>query len=154
MSNTINAQPSEATFTIANPVGRPSKYDPSYCNKVIELGKLGKSFEQMASMLNIGITTLKRWREEHEEFRASLEDAHGFAQTWWEDMAQSYLVESKDTEKLNTGLWSRSMAARFPANYSDRVKQEISGPDGAALKTGFVLSFEEPKNVSDPTSEG
>lgn len=135
-----------------NPVGRPSLYDPSYCEKVIELGKLGKSFEQMASILGIGITTLKRWREEHEEFRASLEDAQGFAQTWWEDMAQSYLVESKDTEKLNTGLWSRSMAARFPANYSDRVKQEISGPGGAPLKTGFVLSFEEPGNDNDSGS--
>jgi hypothetical protein len=137
---------------MTNPVGRPSKYDPIYNDKVIELGKLGKSFEQMSSILGIGITTLKRWREEHEEFRASLEDAHGFAQTWWEDMAQSYLVESKDTEKLNTGLWSRSMAARFPANYSDRVKQEISGPGGAPLKTGFVLTFEEPNNGNDSGS--
>jgi hypothetical protein len=138
---------------MTNPVGRPSKYDPSYCDKVIELGKLGKSFEQMASMLGVGITTFKRWREEHEEFRTSLEDAHAFAQTWWEDMAQSYLVESKDTEKLNTGLWSRSMAARFPANYSDRVKQEISGPGGVPLKSGFTLEFIESSNGNDPTSE-
>jgi hypothetical protein len=136
----------------AKPVGRPSKYQPAYCDLVIQYGKLGKSFEQMASMLGVGITSMKRWREEHEEFRTALEDAQGFAQTWWEDMAQSYLVESKDTEKLNTGLWSRSMAARFPSNYSDRVKQEISGPGGAPLKTGFVLTFEEP-NVNDPTSE-
>jgi nitrate/nitrite-specific signal transduction histidine kinase len=35
------------------PVGRPSEYDPSYCQKVIELGKLGKSFEQMSAQLNI-----------------------------------------------------------------------------------------------------
>ena len=138
---------------MTNPVGRPSKYDPSYNEKVIELGKLGKSFEQMASMLGVGITTFKRWREEHEEFRTSLEDAHAFAQTWWEDMAQSYLVESKDTEKLNTGLWSRSMAARFPANYSDRVKQEISGPNGVPLKSGFTLEFIESSNGNDPTSE-
>ena len=152
MSDTINVQSGEATLTVTNPVGRPSKYDPAYCDKVIELGKLGKSFEQMASMLGVGITTFKRWREEHEEFRTSLEDAQAFAQTWWEDMAQSYLVESKDTEKLNTGLWSRSMAARFPANYSDRVKQEISGPGGVELKTGFVLSFEEPSNGNDSGS--
>ena len=138
---------------MTNPVGRPSKYDPSYNDKVIELGKLGKSFEQMASILGVGITTFKRWREEHEEFRTSLEDAHAFAQTWWEDMAQSYLVESKDTEKLNTGLWSRSMAARFPANYSDRVKQEISGPGGVPLKSGFTLEFIESSNGNDPTSE-
>lgn len=137
---------------MSNPVGRPSKYDPTYNDKVIELGKQGKSFEQMASILGVGITTFKRWREEHEEFRTALEDAQGFAQTWWEDMAQSYLVESKDTEKLNTGLWSRSMAARFPNNYSDRVKQEISGPNGAELKSGFTLVFEEPKHGNDSGS--
>ena len=134
---------------MTNPVGRPSKYDPAYCEQVIELGKLGKSFEQMASMLGVGITSFKRWREEHEEFRTSLEDAHGYAQTWWEDQAQANLIEHKDGERINTGLWSRSMAARFPKNYSDRVKQEISGPDGVQLKTGFVLTFEEPSNVND-----
>jgi hypothetical protein len=136
---------SEESLT-PNPVGRPSKYDPIYCNKVLEYGALGKSFEQMSALMGVGITTMKRWREEHEEFRTALEDAQALSQTWWEDHAQSYLVEHKDGEKLNTGLWSRSMAARFPQNYSDRVKQEISGPGGTALKTGFVLSFEEPKH--------
>jgi len=137
-----------------NPVGRPSKYDPIYCDKVLEYGKLGKSFEQMSALMGIGITTMKRWREEHEEFRTSLEDAQGLAQTWWEDHAQSYLIEHKDGERLNTGLWSRSMAARFPNTYSDRVKQEISGPGGVELKTGFVLTFEEPSNGNSSTSEG
>jgi hypothetical protein len=134
------------------PVGRPSKYNPTYCDLVIQYGKLGKSIEQMASMLDVGITSFKRWREEHEEFRTALEDAQGFAQTWWEDHAQSYLVEHKDGERLNVGLWSRSMAARFPKNYSERVKQEISGPEGTPLKTGFVLSFEEPNHGNDSGS--
>jgi hypothetical protein len=30
--------------------------------------------------------------------------------------------------------------------------QEIQGPDGTALKTGFVLSFEEPSNDNNPGS--
>jgi hypothetical protein len=144
---------SEESLT-PNPVGRPSKYDPIYCNKVLEYGALGKSFEQMSALMGIGITTMKRWREEFEEFRTALEDAQALSQTWWEDHAQSYLVEHKDGEKLNTGLWSRSMAARFPQNYSERVKQEISGPGGSPLKTGFMLEFIEASNGNDPASEG
>jgi len=147
----IQPQMSEESLT-PNPVGRPSKYDPIYCNKVLEYGALGKSFEQMSALMGVGITTMKRWREEHEEFRTALEDAQALSQTWWEDHAQSYLVEHKDGEKLNTGLWSRSMAARFPQNYSERVKQEISGPNGTQLKTGFVLTFEEPSNGNDSGS--
>lgn len=142
---------SEESLT-TNPVGRPSKYDPIYCSKVLEYGALGKSFEQMSALMGIGITTMKRWREEHEEFRTALEDAQALSQTWWEDHAQSYLVEHKDGEKLNTGLWSRSMAARFPQNYSERVKQEISGPNGTALKTGFTLEFIETSNGNDSGS--
>jgi oligoendopeptidase F len=128
-----------------NPVGRPTEYDPSYCDKVRELGKLGKSFEQMSAQLNVSYRTLCRWRDSHEEFCHALEDAQALAQSWWEEMAQAYMLEHKDGERLNASLWSRSMAARFPKNYSDRVKQEISGPGGVELKTGFILSFEEPK---------
>jgi hypothetical protein len=128
----------------ANPVGRPSLYDSSYCEEVLTLGAKGKSFEQMSAHLKVGITTLKRWRVEHEEFRTALEDAQALAQTWWEDHAQSYLVEHKDGEKLNTGLWSRSMAARFPNNYSERIKQELTGADGAPLLKGVEITFVEP----------
>ena len=119
---------------VKNPVGRPTDYDPSFCDKVIELGKLGKSFEQMAMQLNVSYRTLCRWRKEYEEFCHALEEAQAYEQAWWEEVAQSYMIEEKDAAKLNQGLWSRSMAARFPRKYSDRLKQEISGADGQDLK--------------------
>jgi hypothetical protein len=56
----------------------------------------------------------------------------------------AYMVESKDTERLNTGLWSRSMAARFPRKYSERIKQELTGADGAPLLKGVEITFVEP----------
>jgi hypothetical protein len=124
-----------------NPIGRPSSYDPSYCEKVIEVGAKGKSLEQISGMLGVTYRTLCRWREEHEDFCHALEQAKVLEMIWWEDHAQSYLVEHKDGERLNVGLWSRSMAARFPKKYSDRVKQEITGADGAPLVTGLQLSF-------------
>lgn len=126
---------------VKQPVGRPTSYDPSFCDKVIELGKLGKSFEQMAMQLNVSYRTLCRWRKEHEEFCHALEEAQAYEQAWWEEMAQSYMVEEKDAAKLNQGLWSRSMAARFPRKYSDRLKQEISGVDGQDLK--MVISWQK-----------
>ena len=59
-------------------------------------------------------------------------------------MAMAYMVESKDTERLNTGLWSRSMAARFPRKYSERIKQELTGAEGAPLLKGVEITFVEP----------
>lgn len=128
------------------PVGRPSKYDPAFCEQVIELGGKGKSIEQIGAILGVGTRTLFTWRDENEEFRHALELAKELEQAWWEDMAQAYMVEEKESAKLNTGLWSRSMAARFPKKYRESVKQEITGADGAPLLNAIQVSFVDAKN--------
>ena len=126
------------------PVGRPSLYDPSYCEKVIELGKLGKSIEQIASTLGLSLRVLYKWKDEHEEFMQAMEDAKQFEQAWWEEMGQGYMVEQYQGDKLNASLWSRSMAARFPKKYRESVKQEITGADGAPLLSGIQVTFVKP----------
>jgi hypothetical protein len=145
-SLTVNVEGGEVIAS--NPVGRPSDYDPSFCAKAIELGNKGKSLEQISGALGVTYRTLCRWRDEYEEFCHALEEAKIREMIWWEDHAQSYLVEHKDGEKLNVGLWSRSMAARFPRKYSERIKQELTGADGAPLK-GVEISFIDP-NASKP----
>ena len=124
-------------------LGRPTKYNPDYCFKVVELGRQGKSIEQIAGMLNVSKKTLYNWRDAHEDFLHALDEAHDLALQWWEDQAQSYVVEHKDGERINASLWSRSMAARFPKKYRQEVKQEITGADGAPLLTAIQVSFVE-----------
>ena len=126
------------------PVGRPSLYDPAYCEQVVALGKLGKSTEAIGSILGVGTATLYRWRDEHPEFREALELAKDHELYWWEEQAHSYMVETKEGPRLNASLWSRSMAARFPKKYRESVKQEITGAEGAPLLTGIQVSFVKP----------
>jgi transposase len=131
------------------PVGRPSLYDPAYCEKVVELGRLGKSVEQIASNLNLSLRVMYKWRDEHEEFMHAMEDAKQHEQAWWEEQAQAYMVENKESDRLNASLWSRSMAARFPKKYRESVKQEITGAEGAPLLQGIQVTFVKPENRSD-----
>jgi transposase-like protein len=126
------------------PVGRPTLYDPEYCDKVIELGRIGKSVEQIASILNVSLRTMYSWRDAHEEFLHALDDAKTYEQAWWEEQAAAYMVENKDSDRLNSTLWSRSMAARFPKKYRESTKQEITGADGAPLLTGIQVTFVKP----------
>ena len=123
------------------PVGRPTLYDPAMCEKVVELGKIGKSVEQICANLNVSLRTIYLWRETHEDFMHALEDAKTFEQAWWEEQAAAYMVENKESDKLNASLWSRSMAARFPKKYRESTKTEITGADGAPLLTGIQVSF-------------
>ena len=130
------------------PVGRPSLYDPSYCDKVVELGRLGKSVEQISSNLGVSCRVLYDWRDRYPEFLRALEEAKEAEQTWWEDQAQAYMLEHKDGAKLNASIWSRSMAARFPKKYRESVKQEITGENGTPLLTAIQVSFVTPNDAS------
>jgi transposase-like protein len=131
--------------TEKRPVGRPTLYDAKYCEEVIELGKIGKSVEQIASRLGFSLRTMYLWRDQHEDFMHAMEEAKQHELAWWEDQADAYMVETKDGPRLNATLWSRSMAARFPKKYRESVKQEISGVDGAPLLSGIQVTFVKPE---------
>ena len=126
------------------PVGRPSQYDPVYCERVIELGKIGKSVEQIAAQIGVGTKTLYNWRDENPEFLHAMDLAKELELDWWESIAQAMMVENKDSDKLNASIWSRSMAARFPKKYRESTKTEITGADGAPLVTGINVTFVKP----------
>lgn len=132
------------TEEVKRPVGRPSLYDPVYCERIIELGRLGKSIEQIASQIGVGTKTMYNWRDEFPEFLRALEMAKELELDWWENIAQNMMVENKDGSKLNSAIWSRSMAARFPKKYRESTKTEITGENGAPLLQGIQVTFVKP----------
>jgi transposase-like protein len=130
--------------TEKRPVGRPSLYKSEYCEEVIALGKIGKSVEAIGAILGVGTKTLYNWRDEHSEFLHALDMAKEFEMQWWEDIAQTHMIENKESDRINATIWSRSMAARFPKKYREQVKQEITGADGAPLLAGIQVTFVKP----------
>ena len=131
-------------MTEKRPVGRPTLYNELLCEKVRELGKLGKSIEQIASALGFSLRVMYKWRDEHEAFMHAMEDSKQYEQAWWEDQAQAYLIENKDSDKINSTMWSRSMSSRFPKKYRESIKQEITGADGTPFITGINVTFVKP----------
>jgi transposase len=126
------------------PVGRPSKYDPAFCERAIELGRIGKSIEQIAANLGVSTRVLFDWRDKHEDFLHALEYAKELELDWWETIGQTHMIEEKESAKLNASIWSRSMAARFPKKYRESTKQEITGAEGAPLLQGIQVTFVKP----------
>ncbi|MDW9762160.1 helix-turn-helix domain-containing protein [Sinorhizobium meliloti] len=105
------------------PAGRPSTYDPAYCERVIELGGEGKSQVQIAVALGVARTTMLSWAEQHEEFSTALTRAKEREQDWWETTGQSGLF----LDKFNAAVWKKSMEARFRDDYTERKELEHSG---------------------------
>lgn len=112
------------------PGGRPTDYLPEYCEQVIELGRQGKSKAQIAAALDVARMTLDNWAAVHPEFLDAITRARDLSMAWWEDKGQGGL----DTSGFNASLWSRSMAARFPDDYTERQKRELTGKDGGPVQ--------------------
>lgn len=117
------------------PGGRPSLYDPAYCDKVVELGKLGMSVVEMAAHIGVARNTLEtEWPSAHPEFLESFTRARQLSQAWWESIGRTMMIEEPGAAKLNTGIWSRSMAARFPHDWREKSETTLQGPNGGPLQ--------------------
>jgi len=104
--------------------GRPTDYDPSYCESVIEWGAQGKSKTWMAAEIGVSKQTLLNWEERHPEFFDAITRAMALSQQWWEDAGQTGMT----ADKFNSSVWSRSMAARFPDDWRENKGLEVTAP--------------------------
>lgn len=124
--------------------GRPSKYDASYCDKVMDLGAAGKSQVQISAELGIPLSTIRSWGDQHDEFSQALTRAKELEQAWWENQAQQNL----STREFNAALWHKSVASRFREAYGEKQTVEHSGPDGKPIQTQTTI---DPAGLSDTT---
>lgn len=124
-------------------LGRPTKYDPAFCDQVIALGAEGLSRYQICAKLGIGYHNMLVWEDVHEDFRRALDESRVLALAHWEDLGQNHMVETPGGPRLNTGLWSRSMAARFPREYRENSKVEVTGKNDGPIEIDHVHDFSQ-----------
>lgn len=117
------------------PGGRPSLYDPSYCEQVIALGREGMSVVEMAAEIGVNRSTIEEaWPAAHEEFSEAFTYARQLSQAWWERQGRTHLT----APSFQASLYSRSMAARFPHDWREVKGSEISGPGGKPVEISEV----------------
>ena len=112
------------------PAGRPTDYRDEYCERVVELGREGKSHAQIAAALDVSRQTLHNWASAHPEFLDAITHARDLAQAWFEDKGQIGLM----TPGFNASLWAKQVSARFPDDYTERQKREVTGANGGPVE--------------------
>lgn len=103
------------------PAGRPTMYDPVYCETVVELGKQGKSLAQMCAHFDISRRTIDLWADANPEFLEALSRAKVHMQAKLEAMGFDGMTE----QGFNAAVWKKTMEARFRDDYTER--KEVSG---------------------------
>ena len=58
-----------------NPVGRPTKYKPEYCEQLIAYQREGGSYQGFAGLVSVDVTTLYQWEEDFPEFSQARKEA-------------------------------------------------------------------------------
>ena len=114
------------------PAGRPSKYKPEFCDRVIELGEQGMSKVEIAAELGIYYDTFLAWQDKYPEFFESVKRATFLCQSWWERMGREATFGG--CEGFNSTAFIFNMKNRFPDSWRDRKEQEISGPNGSPIQ--------------------
>jgi len=105
-------------------IGRPSKYDPSFCDLVLELGAQGKSKAQIAALIGVTRPTIDSWCAEHPEFLYAIKAATDLSLAWWETLGQTNVVRPG----FNAAAFIFQMHNRFRADYRRDAKEAATTP--------------------------
>lgn len=113
------------------PVGRPSKYDPSYCDRVeAEMAK-GYSLTAFAGILGVNRDTIDEWRRAHPEFSEAVTRAKALRLLQWERAGMKVASSgggSGQSTMIIFGL--KNMGGE---EWQDISRQEQTGPGGGPL---------------------
>lgn len=101
-----------------NPVGRPSKYKPEYCELLIEHMASGLSYECFGAEIDVDRSTIYEWEKHHKEFSDAKKIAFDKNRSFWEKAGlQGMFMGGKDNP-FNSTVWVFNMKNRF--GWTDR----------------------------------
>lgn len=107
------------------PRGRPTKYLPEFCDRVIELGAEGKTLAEMADGLDVDRSTLADWTAQHPDFSHAVKRGLDKAQAWWENNGR--IATFGGFDGFNATSYIFQMKNRFRDDWRDKSEQEHSG---------------------------
>lgn len=120
-------------------VGRPSKYSPSMCDKVVAHMAEGASLTSFAASVNVSRATITEWMGAHPEFSAAATRGKALCAAWWEALGRKNAMAGDGNATL-TVFGLKNMA---PDDW--REKQEVEHSGGVTI-TKIVREIVRPKD--------
>src|SRR4051794_28248464 len=70
-------------------VGRPTKYDPRYCDDIVAFCGQGYSITAFAGSIHVARSTIQEWAAAHDEFSVAVKRAKAASALWWEQRSRT-----------------------------------------------------------------
>jgi len=131
--------------SILNSVGRPTLYEPEYCQQLIDYMATGMSFESFAATLGVCRETLYDWKKRHPEFLHAHKIGIDRNLQFWERLGTKMATgESKG----NTVAWIFNIKNRH--GWTDKNEVSLHG-ENIPIKIVFEdISKPNENYIDDP----
>lgn len=134
------------------PEGRPSLYDPKYCEMLLTHLDAGLSFDAFGGLIGVTRQTLYNWAEVHPEFFDAKKKGELKSLLWWEKEGQKGLWDETEyneqgkpifKKSLNSTVWIFNMKNRH--KWKDRHEIDLD----ATVKTSPLKEELKQKSVEE-----
>ena len=102
--------------------GRPTIYDPAYCEDVIEHMAEGASLTSFAASISVSRSTITVWMNEHPEFLLAANAGKAKCAAWWETIARANAKDGTGNATL-TVFGLKNMGAD---DWAEKSEQKIT----------------------------
>ncbi len=146
--------------------GRPTKYDPAYCDVARDLCSAGATDIELADHFGVNTSTIYAWRNAHEEFskaviagkdaaddrveRAFFNRAVGYtfeSEKVFQFQGQVVRAETREHVPPDPGAALNWLKNRRPDKWRDKQVHEHSGPNGAPIRN--ITTAMTPKEAAE-----
>ena len=116
-------------------VGRPSKYDPAFCDIAREFMLDGYSVTALAGHIGVARSTVFKWAEENPEFSDALKSGQASAALWWEKT----LRQVAQTGEGNASAAIFGVKNRSSEDWRDKQEHDHTSSDKSMSPRGSSL---------------
>ena len=97
------------------------EYDPSMCDRMVELGKVGKSQKAIWSELGISAGAADRFKRDYPEFADALDLSRVHSQAYYENL----MLTNLENKNFNSRLVEIALRGQHRADYGDDRNQKV-----------------------------
>lgn len=107
--------------------GRPTKYDPAFCDEVLPFMEQGYSTTALAGHLGVSRQTLYNWMDEHPAFFDAVKEGMAASAIWWENCLRQNAIKGEgNATSAIFGLKNRASE-----DWRDRKDVDHTSSDGS-----------------------
>lgn len=124
----------------SNPIGRPSKYKPEYCEMLLAHMDQGYSIESFAGVVDVCKDTVFEWINVHPDFSDAVKKGKAKSQLRWEEVGREMMMGR--VQNCNSAIYIFNMKNRF--GWRDQPKEDVESDKNKTL----TLNYERRKKIS------